>query len=227
MKPTDLDLPAMRKPIREALRAYADMYRGDVKFGDFHDMQLTPEKPNSARTTVPVAYKGLPPLDMYAIAFLPGDGTGDTSTYKLDDVFIPTWLQYAEKPERVIPRSKKGIACEGFFPLFSAAAGRNYMFVNCMWELTIADSAGRNVVTHAWWLGSRPDRFKVLDPARPEVYFTTGTGKNGERFGDPHAIHYNPNAEPVQVVGFLAIKDAEHPIMEITGNWKLPPRYDK
>ena len=242
MQPTDLDLPAMRRPIREALDAYEVHYNGAMKFGDFSDLVLMPEKPNTARTIVPVTYEGGAPLDMYAIVFLPGDGTGDTNTYKLGELQVPEYLQYQYKPERVIPRSKKGVAYEGFFPLFSVVNGGVQMFASSLaelmaqspeemaeWERIFPGSAITNCVRTDGFLGSYPNEFlqKLEQGFSPQVYFTTGT-KNDRRFGDPHAIHSPWKDGVVQVGGFVAIKDEEHPIRAVTNDWAMPlPRlYD-
>lgn len=242
MNSGDLDLPAMREPLREALAVYESHYGGDLRFGDFPELAPTPEKPNSARTVVPVSYKGLPPLDMYTIVFLPHDGTGDANTYPLGELDIPDYLQFAEKPERVIPRSKRGVDYEGFFPLFSVAGGDCHMFASSLAELRTAGPEERAQWERmvpggkfTWgiqvegFLGSYPSEFSQRLQAgfQPQVWFTTGT-RNGQRFGDPHAI-YNPfESGLLQVGGFLAVKDEAHPIRAITGDWAtpLPLKYD-
>jgi hypothetical protein len=220
MKPQDLNLGALRKPLENALREYERLHDGKLTFQDFPDLVLTPDKPNSARTVIPAAYLGAKAGDMYAIVFLPGDGTGDAKTYPLGTLTIPPELRYSEKPERVIPRSKKGVVCEGFFPFFSFE-GNHYnpdMFAASLDELTVDDVNNPRTIVRAWELGQRGTGLN------PKAYFTTGTDKNGVRFADPHAMHYAAaNArDVVQVVGFLTLTDKASHALTLTNNWTLP-----
>ncbi len=91
MNAQDLDLASLRKPLQGALIGYESLCR-DLKFEEFPDLVLTMEKPNSARTVIPVSYADANTLDMYVIVFLPGDGTGDTNTYQLEQLRLPKRL---------------------------------------------------------------------------------------------------------------------------------------
>ncbi len=226
MNPTDLDLRGLTRQLGLALEGYRWLFDNEFHVQDFPDLALTPEKPNSARTVVPIKYGfDLRPLDMYAIVFLPGDGTGDSKTYKAGELKLPSRLKYEEKPERVLPRSKNGVICEGFFPFFSVGSdGRAKMFDAYMEELIVTDATSPSTVVHGWGLG-RGGPIPGESKNAPRVYFTTGE-INGKRFGDPHAVHYPKEySNGIQVAGFLAVKDTNHPILGATEKWILPMSY--
>jgi hypothetical protein len=226
MNPEDVNLKELRKPLEGALMKYEMLYEG-LRFGKFGDFALTPEKPNSARTIIPASYADSDIGDLYAIAFFKGDGTGDKRTYKLDEIVIPEKYQHEEKPERVIPRSKAGVFCEGFFPLFSMdrTQGSFMMHTNSLDELTVSGSPP--TVTYAWTLGlERSDYLHHMAckmGTQPKVSFTTGFDSSGKRFGDPHSIYDDVDLDAVQVAGFLAIT-RRAPFKLIRG-WKLPKGY--
>ena len=50
---------------------------------------------------------------------------------------------------------------------------------------------------------------KNITGVPPHVYLTTGYRENGERFGDPHAIHHGIGLGMDQVVGFIGIKNGK------------------
>jgi len=216
------DLKALRKPLEEALSAYET---DNIKFQDFPDLILTPEKPNSARTIIPVKYGTAKVGDFYAIVFVRGDGTGDAKTYKIDDLIIPHEFLHSTKPERVIPRAKTGIVCEFFFPLFSISPqGYTSMFAASLDELGIVDKT----ITPIWRLGqsdidySKALQGKVL--VNPQIDVTVGESRGGKRIGDPHSIYYGRNIEDaLQVAGFLGIADPNSPLINIFKNW-IPRR---
>ncbi len=218
-----LDLGLLRRPLEEALAGYEKS--SGIKFQDFPNLTLTPEKPNYARTIIPVTYGATNIGNFYAIVFVRGDGTGDSKTYSLDDLAIPQEFQHAEKSERVIPRAKTGVVCEGFYPLFSMTAQGCAMFAASLDELGVIN----NTITRLWKLGQEDsDYSKALNGELcfdPKVYFTVGESLDGKRIGDPHSIYYNRNTEDViQVVGFLALNDKNLPIENISKNWILPSR---
>lgn len=213
-------LRQMRAPLEEALQEYEHLT--GLEFQDFEDMKLTPEKPNSARTIAPVTDRNNHIGDLYIIAFQPGDGTGDTSTYRLEDVMIDPNLLHRHMPERVIPRAKTGIITEGYFPLCSETEyGNILLFRGCLWELGIMFD---KVITKNMTLGDREIDFisSVSDnrSGKPHVHKTVGT-KNGRRFGDPHAI-YNPRQLPrvIQYAGFLALRTEE--TAKLAESWDIP-----
>ncbi len=77
--PIEIDnvmLSTFRKPLKDALEGYQEYLGRDVRFEEFPDFTLTPEKPNTARTVVPVTFSGRKAGDLYAILFQEGDGTG-------------------------------------------------------------------------------------------------------------------------------------------------------
>ncbi len=210
----ELDLPAFRGPLEEALRQYEVLHENQLNFSAFPDLVLTPDKPNSARTIIPVTHKETKVGEMYVIVFRPGDGTGDSKTYTLDQLRIPPKYRYIEKPARVLPRSKQGIICEGFFPLFSIGQNHPEMFAVSLEELTVDDVSNLQTIVRAWTLNNGN---------QPTVYQTTGMDLQSRRFGDPHAIHNATNK--IQVAGFLAVTDQESSLISIAKNWNLPLGY--
>jgi len=210
----EMGLNMFKEPLKHSLALYERSYDNRLRFEDLPDFELTPDKPNTARTIIPVTYAGTNVGKLYAIIFFPGDGTGDAKTYEPGRLEVPSRLRYSEKPERVMPRSKSGIICEGYFPFFSFSDGRVSMCNAFLEELTVDDVDQPERIVHAWNLGNRESK-------QPEVYLTTGYDKHGSRFGDPHSIHNY--GDDVEVVGFLAITDRENPLLQLTDRWILPP----
>jgi len=198
----------------KALRGYECRYDG-LSFGDFGLFKLTPEKPNTARTLVPVSYKGKSAGDMFAILFRPGDGTGDSSRFQPWELNILG--EYRKHPERVLPRDKTGIDYELFFPFFSVGKKVCWYAVS-LEELTVDNVKHPNVVVKERDLGFKADRYvkilSVRDAVMPMISITTGYGNDGERFCDPHAVYFRVKADVIQVVGFLPIKNAENPLFK-------------
>ncbi|MFH1501399.1 MAG: hypothetical protein ABIE22_05660 [archaeon] len=230
MKPEELELRKLREPLENSLKAYASLLDKEIAFQDFPDFHLTPNKPNSARTLIPVSYAGTEVGGMYAIVFIQGDGTGDENTYKLGDVIIPQELGYEDKPERIIPRAKSGVVAEGFFPFFSMNKnGYAAPFAAHLDELILGDSRR---IRPVWRLGQNKSAYLQAIHSGleiiPKVQFTTMTQENGERFGDPHAIHYGKELyDSIQVVGFLSIKDPSNPLLDSASKWEKPSEYEK
>ena len=232
MVPRNLDVAYFQRPLESALKDYEELFRGEITFGDFKDFELTPKKPNYARTVVPVNYEGSKIGDMYVIVFRPGDGTGAVGDYGLEladtEVFSP------RKKEGLIPRSKKGIICEGYFPMFSLNEDSAVaLHAGSMQEITVGTRSRE--LERAWILGqSRPLFLEALKESvklQPRVYYTVGTATDStthqlKRFGDPHSIYddlFETNA--TQVAGFLAITDEKSPLLNITKTWVLPRGY--
>lgn len=215
-----LNVSTLREPLGQALSGYASQYVG-LRFQDFSDFVLTPEKSNSARTVVPVHYNGQFVGDMNVIVFRHGDGTGDTKTYALDDLMILERYRHDTKPGRVIPRSKSGVLCEGFFPLFSRTAeGNDILFAASLDELGLVD----NRVSFLWRLGQiDSDYTRLLQgelSAKPLIYLTVGLSAQGNRIGDPHCVYFSRSIDDVlQVVGFLGITDTQNPLLPMSQNW--------
>ena len=224
--------------LEDVLNTYSQLGGGRIKFQKFNPFMLTPEKPNSARTIVPVTYNNTNIGDMCVIAFRHGDGTGDSKTYTVDSLTIPEYLICSEHQEKILPRKKEGVFCEGFFPLFTLLSENEYhKFAVSLELLTIDDTLAlrtkcdslRKIVI-ARYLGLEIREFyKTLrerSEVFPEIQYTCGY-KNNKRFGDPHAIH-NGGSEYVdgyiQVAGFLAVKDAQKHLIDegLCSNWILP-----
>ncbi|RJQ16769.1 hypothetical protein C4573_01760 [Candidatus Woesearchaeota archaeon] len=213
------DLKTLKMPLEKALSAY-EATTG-MKFQDFPDLTLTPDKPNSARTIIPVTYGTAKVGELYAIVFAKGDGTGDSKSYQLENLLIPEEFRHAEKPERVIPRAKTGVIAEGCFPFFSLTPeGYTAMFAASLDELGIQD----NAIVPLWKLGlNDADYAKALRDERrvhPQIYLTVGDSLQGTPIGDPHAVYYNRSTEDaLQVVGFLGITDKKSPILHVSKQW--------
>lgn len=232
MRGIDLDLEDLRKPLEVALGAYTSKYGGMLTFGEFDDFKLTPEKPNTARTAVPVTFDDSHVGGMSVIVFLEGDGTGDENTYTLPMVLIPADLWHNDKPERVIPRAKTGVVYEGCFPMFSITdTGFVAMHAAALDELIVTGVP--LTVAPQWRLGQTDSGFKQAIYSGleilPEVYLTVGPGANDQRFGDPHSVYSGIRASggPVQVAGFLGIKDQGSPICQIARGWSRPMSYER
>ena len=232
MEPRDLDLKGLREPLEDSLRTHLGLLDKKLWYKEFPDFELTPDKTNSARTIIPITYTGSKVGYMYAIVFLPGDGTGDENTCKLNEVVISPKLSYKDKPWRVIPRAKTDVIAEGFFPFFSMKKyGIIVPFAAHLDELIFEDG-DENKIIPAWRLGQERNSYLHLiksgSDIEPKVQFTT-INDDGGVFGDPHAIHYGMKVKDIsQVVGFLSIKDQDNPLLVkgIVDKWKMPGFYD-
>ncbi len=221
----NFNLDKFRKPLEESLRKYENFFGEKLTFNNFPDFYLTSEKPNFARTAILVSYNQRMIGEMCVIAFLQGDGTGDSKTYKLNELIIPKEMEYSKKQERILPGAKKGIVCEGYFPLFSInKSGREILNAGCLEELTIKKDSLE--IAPAWHLGQGEEKYiQALNfglEKSPEVFFTTGKDSQGNRFGDPHSIYYKIKEEAIQVAGFLSIKNEDNLLMNLTKKWILP-----
>ena len=229
MNGEELNLDNFRNYLKLALAAYAgELGDKKLRFEDFPDFQLTPDKTNTARTVVPVTYDEKEAGDLYAIVFTSGDGTGSSSEkYNLGNVNIPSEFRYDEKQDRVIPRSKAGVIAEMFFPFFSISTDAQEFFVpfaTCLEELTL-DKA--NNIIQLCHLGQDPETYlgAMNSPLSlaPQAQLTVGNYQRKEdedpkRIGDPHAVHYGGGKNYdrlAQVGGFLAIKDKYNPLMRL------------
>jgi len=211
------DIEMIDTALDEKLMLYEEFLRKhakDINFRKDGFLTLTPDKPNTARTTVtvnlkdPLTSKDNVSATMYAILFLPGDGTGDDKTYKPHDLEKPVYLQSAE-PTRILPR-KKQCAMEVFFPFFSIVNDTVYENLVYLEELTARDghivracNLGTGVPKKEWTgKGYAADIIKRPDPY---LQLTTGFTRYGKRFGDPHAIYHNKEVGAMQMVGFLSL----------------------
>jgi hypothetical protein len=212
----------MSSLLPKALKEYEKVYAG-LEFQNFNPFIITSNKPNSARTIIPVKYCDKPIGEMYAIAFQYKDGTGDAKTFQLGQLAIPEKLQEFPQ-EKVLPRKKEGISCEGCFPLFSAFKDHTNWFTISLEEIIVDNPANPKSIKKAGDLGLEPSYYQAITNIEgsvpPEIYFTTGY-KDGKRFGDPHAIYNSVNNEAMQVAGFLAVKETINGL-KFANNWKLP-----
>jgi len=214
----------LRGPVERSLKAYAAM---GLTFGDFPDFAAVPEKGYTARSSAPVLISGYDAGKIHLLAFQEGDGTGDTGTFGIGAIAIPMSFQHSEKPERVIPRLKTDVVCEGLFPVCSIRDDLIAPFAVSLEELTVNDRS--DAIVHAWTLGLKEDTLGLaLDTSinvPPRVYMTTGTSADGRRFGDPHAVYCATGIGGIQIVGFLAIKDQNSPLLRLAQSWVRPPGY--
>ena len=211
MNINEIDLKTLRRPLEEALAGYEKIIP-NLSFGDFADIYLTPDKSNSARTIIPVNYKGTKLADMCAIVFAKGDGTGDDKTFKLEDVTIPEYYRHDIKSERIIPRSKTGIRWEGFFPFFTLnEQERISKYLTHLKVLGVTRGQDKEIITIGQ-LGSVSEKefdyrlnHNLVRDEKPAIYLTKYK-KGTEKIGDPHAV-YSPNwiAKNIQMGGFLSI----------------------
>lgn len=204
-----VELETMSDPIRVALREFSDRSNGAVQFNvdAAAQLQLTPDKPNSARSATDVLHLDEIAGTLYVIAFDIEDGTGDENTFKLVDQMGGG--MYPLEP-KVVPRSKAGYHSEAHLALASFFANSDedpILFANNL------DLVGlRNgILSQMGTLGQSGydfarASFRKID-AEPTATYTTGySSETGERFGDPHAV-YNAKPHFIQVAGFLAISD--------------------
>ena len=219
-------LEAANTQLPRSIRGYEQdiLKEHSVKFGEHKPLQLTPDKSYTAKTVVPVISPNNQEAEMYVIAFSKGDGTGNNSSYHVDEIEIEGKLHFRKNQERVIPRSKKGIAMEAFFPFFSVheifvpnSISRNIV---CLEEIMFRNQEGSNLPTLVSQaiLGHNWNKYGALGTeAGPQfIYLTTGYKRNGKRFGDPHSIYYHTDQEDaLQVVGFLPITNKDSKLCEI------------
>lgn len=206
-----IELSAITEPVRQALIGYQRWSEDTVRFelDEASRLESTPDKPNAARSVTTIRYLGEAVATMYVIAFRPGDGTGDETTYQLNT------LDTGEYPVRtsVVPRSKTPVHTEAYVPLTSLIidqpnadpvlyAGNQARIGVYGQKLVALGDIGQ---TREEFQASMGGRRKII---LPRVSLTTGLQESGERFGDPHAI-YNNHPEYLQVCGFFALLQSD------------------
>ena len=219
----DLDerLGFAHKDITHALNGYVFLALKSsvegIRFGEVPPVERTTDKGYTARTIVPVFHVERQVGDLVVAVFQPGDGTGSTENYSLDDFVIPEYLRFNDKQERVVPRSKEGILLEACLPLFSIDTGANKItyWATCLEQLSLANQPLR--IAREFRLGNDREMFirrlVSLTGSREgmEIQLTCGYLRNGERFGDPHVVFapregYFGNRGPIiQCAGFLSV----------------------
>lgn len=233
----EIDLGKIQWPLRSILQVYKENFFKGFHFGEIPDLSITEKKPYTAKTDIPVMRGDETVGNLVTLVFFPGDGTGSDITYQIKDLNIPLDLRFGDKQERVLPR-KKEIYCEGCLPFYSFDANlkKGYSFAPfaiSLDELTVKIDPGNKdslKIVPAYKLGVRNGNFKAILngnlAAEPVIYFTTGYDENGNRFGDPHAIHYSINdPKAIQVAGFLSIEKKDSPLIELTPQWRMPNLY--
>ncbi len=137
----DLNFKIFSEKIEESVSTYVAQLDSGIEIRENIGLHLTPDKPNSARSVIQLNAGNTLIGELYVILFMPNDGTGDSNTYELSDILIPKYLQFAIKPERIIPRAKKGIFAEFFFPFFSFIGDSNSFIPNaiCLDELILEE----------------------------------------------------------------------------------------
>ncbi len=237
---SQINLESLTDLVNEMLPGYTAVEQG-LEFGPVSPFVLTPDKPNTARTIVAVSYNGIAVGGLVVIAFRPGDGTGDESTYKIGQLAVHEGYRGADL-QKILPGAKKGIIAEGFFPLFTIAQSsllppedrhelpndRIMRYAVALDELVVDSSGGQPVIRKGFMLGS--DSIAFRHNGVPAISLTTGYLANGERFGDPHSIHYKKSDKKnyfwdmvqIQVCGFLAIKEKENPLFNAAARWATP-----
>lgn len=173
-------------------------------------LELTPEKPYLARSVTAFKHLGEVAGNLYVIAFGPGDGTGDESTYTADQLRGST----GGLPllPRAIPRSKAGIHSEVCLALASVPSDEEIGHpVALTGSLTLVGIDESYRLTHLGVLGQTPGDFmtslKNTRSYSPVATLTTGTVEGLGRIGDPHAVY---NLYPaVQVFGFMAVSGSQ------------------
>lgn len=203
-------LEALRTPVHDALRAYQALSDGSLQFDldTAPDLELTPDKPNSARSVTDVQHLGETMGKLYVIAFAPHDGTGDESTYSLDGVYPDKGLP---RHSKIVPRSKQGIDSELHFALagqFTGIEGDPVPFAGNLDIIGFKDDGYIGAIGRAGLgLHAFVNALESGRAVEPTVSLTVGKDYvHEQRAGDPHAI-YNAFGAVLQVAGFLAITD--------------------
>ncbi len=212
--------------IHMALREYTRVSDGRVTFDDHEhaaNLELTPDKPNSARSSIAVRHLGEVAGTLYVIAFAPGDGTGDESAFKLAD--IDTGSRPHET--KVVPRSKATTHSEVHLTIASKEIElpneHPKLHGGGLEVLGLEETEGALKLVRVAEVGEsqfslntrveaiasgRRSRFANIQPRASLTVGYYGANSNngvgGERFADPHAV-YNPSETTVQVCGFIAI----------------------
>jgi len=222
-------LKRLQTPVHDGLQGYEQLSNGAVVF-DRHaavDLQLTPDKPNSARSTSDVKHRGEVVGKLVVIVFAPGDGSGDESTFRLTD--ITKFNGYPKEP-KIVPRAKRGIHSEIHLTLASHDLGRHdnepTLYAG---NLDLVGFGRSEELRLLGELGQGRGRFTEIcvigTSAKPTATLTVGHWAHSDfRFGDPHSV-YNALPKDMQICGFLALSQEmvlEHPEL-ITELRAAPP----
>jgi hypothetical protein len=194
----------LEEPIGQALRTYEEVSDNGLMFDSdkASKLELTPDKPNSARSVTDVTFMTEKIGSLYVIAFKPGDGTGDESAHKLASLRVD---RPYPRSTLIVPRSKAGVHSEVNLTIVRHSIedvhAEPEKFAGTF------DLLGLDIerVTKIGELGHlATEKYPI-----PVATLTVGYGEDGKRFGDPHAV-YNGISDAIQVCAFLAISDAVH-----------------
>ena len=197
-----VSLSNLEAPIRTALNTYEEVSSGDLRFDADNAcrLQLTSDKPNSARSETEATFQGLPIGRLFVIAFKTGDGTGSEVSYKLEDLQIE-----APYPRSVlvVPRNKTGVHSEAHMTIASQTVDD----VHAEPELF----AGRyDLLGLDGTLVKKIGELGHIETENVDPITTLTVGyADMKRFGDPHAV-FNSLPSAVQVCAFLAITEEVH-----------------
>lgn len=200
-----IPLSRLEVPIWIALKSYQDITDGKLRFEVAKACKLiqTPGKANSARSATDVTlidtYNRAQIISkLYVIAFKPGDGTGDTTTYKMGDLDVDGPYP---NTERVIPRSKKDIRYETHLTVVAHKIDDSHAEPELFkGTFDLLGLKGKTVLKKGE-LGQSGEK----KAAYPKTTFTLGY-VDGQRFGDPHAV-YSAIPDSLQVCAFIALTE--------------------
>jgi len=202
-----IKLKNLEDPIRRALREYEKESEGLLKFDEDEAsrLDLTPNKPNSARSATDFRFRGETVGKLFVIGFKPEDGSGDESGYKLDDLVVDSVYP---RTTRVVPRNKTSINSEGHLTVVRHKIEDPHAdpeLFGGTFDLLGLD--GRTIRKIGELGQAQTVSIENLKPLTTlTVGYRTGSDGKPERFGDPHAV-YSSVPDAVQVCAFLAISD--------------------
>jgi hypothetical protein len=182
------------------------------------ELEITPDKPNSARSVAQLRVAGKTAGDLYVIVFGKGDSTGAVSDkYPAGSLEVPEELISRSGLLGSYPRPKTQLA-EICIPLANArvwekeAAKVTYYQGTALRILGLEHLEDGGVArvaavdedksSHVIGWGS-----SIQAHAKNPSFLTLGTDSFGRRVGDPHAI-FNPSVH-IQVAGFVAVESPE------------------
>jgi hypothetical protein len=220
-----MDLKRIRGLLEGPLNGYGREY--GLGLGDF-ELKSQSQRTYCARGCSLATLDGTPVGNMYILVFRPGEGTGDENTYKKGSLRLNLLRELNDPIDEVavLPRSKEGVLVEGCFPLLSIdSEGGVFEYAVCLHELTVGGTP--ESVVPLGTIGMHPNEYVCMYGSSlmrgPQAFFTVQTHSNGDRFGDPHSIFYGvPAGYTTQIVGFLAIEDAESPLLGLAERWQFP-----
>lgn len=213
-----VSLDKLEDPIRIALASYQEWSGLKFDRDNACRLVLTPDKPNSARSSTDVLLQEEKVGTLYVIAFKPGDGTGSEDNYQLKDLNVDNPYPTATL---VVPRNKTGVHSEAHLTIVSHVMEDSHAEPKLYFGTF--DLLGLE--------GNRVKKIGELGPPDTTVIShrlaTLTVGFIGSRrFGDPHAV-YSRIPGVVQVCAFLAISDdvnKNHPYILNSLNLPNPPR---